>query len=275
MAENPKPLDGEYVDNDIFKLVQSVGTPTCSWLTTSIKQAIKSRRRILSSREGTNEAPRAKPEGKDTTPEVVVLGVVNPPITLQQHRVIQQTSTPKTQGVRDVDNSTEPPGIPQHTGILVHAQTMNQTTTPNKYPAQIRLVDDNENNVKPRSITRAGKGIVKGTVYLDDDDLPPGREYFSEEEEDTQESYLDSDDSYTLDDDGHGGCGKGEYDTCPDKQENYYMYEEKDGDNTVIYVFNTNQVFLRDGDSQTWSFSSSGGDNFGSRGLDHDVVTIN
>ena len=120
-----------------------------------------------------------------------------------------------------------------------------------------------------------GKGIIKGTVYLDDDDLPPGREHFSEEKEDTQESYLDSDDSYVLDDDWHGGCSKGEYDACPDKPANYYMHEQEDGDHTVIDVFNTNRVLLRDDDSQTESFSSSGGDGFENEGFDHDVVAIN
>ena len=122
-----------------------------------------------------------------------------------------------------------------------------------------------------------GKGIIKGTVYLDDDDLPPGREYFSEEEEDTQESYLDSDDSYVLDDDWHGGCSKGEYDACPDNPANcYYMHEQEDL--TVINVLNTNQVLLRDDDSQTESFSSNGGDGlendgFENNGFDPDIVT--
>ena len=90
-AENSKPLDKKYVDDDIVELIQGVGTPTRSWLTTLIEQAINSRRRVLSSREGTNKAPRTKPEGKDTTTEVVILGVLNPPITPQQHQVIRQT----------------------------------------------------------------------------------------------------------------------------------------------------------------------------------------
>ena len=186
-------------------------------------------------------------------------------MTPQQHRLIRQTPTPKAQGTHDTGTLTESPGVPQRTKTPMHTRVVNQTITLNECPAQVYLVDDNDNNVKPQPIAGARKGIIKGTVYLDDDDLPPGRKYFSK----------DSDDSYISDDDGHGGCSKGEYDACPDKPANYYMHEQEDGDHTVIDVFNTNRVLLRDDDSQTESFSSSGGDGFENEGFDHDVVAIN
>ena len=61
----------------------------------------------------------------------------------------------------------------------------------------VYLVDDNNNDVKPPPID----GARKGTVYLDDDVFPQRYEYFSEEEEDTQEPYLDSDDSSAFSED--------------------------------------------------------------------------
>ena len=61
MAKNPKTQDKRHVDNGIVEHIQGVGTPTRSWLATSIEQAIThGGQRVLSSREGTNTTPKTQ-----------------------------------------------------------------------------------------------------------------------------------------------------------------------------------------------------------------------
>ena len=95
---------------------------------------------------------------------------------------------------------------------LCYQEQMSHKMWPGKsvtqMPKRIFMVDNNDNIDTPH-INKTAKGIV----YLDDD-VFLHYEYFDEEnnnEARAEGQYLDSDDPYTSDNDGHQECGKGNY----------------------------------------------------------------
>jgi hypothetical protein len=224
--------ESEPEDDGIVEHVQGKGESTQSWLTESVRKAAAYGRKIKSS----------------------------------DHDVMNPTTNPRDQDLDVITLKIVKLSTPQQR-VLAYRQRMKPHV---RYAEPLtRIYDDNENEVKrpPIALNKPGKGT--GQV------IPPGGYEYLEEEPlvtDTQEPYLNSDDSYESDDDGHRDCGRGGYHACPDNPTNYNMQEDEDDNITVIDIFITTQELHQGEDSETEPFGSGDRDSFEEDGFGPKVI---
>jgi hypothetical protein len=219
-------------DDGIVEYVQGNGESTQSWLTESVRKAV-----IYGRKQKLSDRDVMTPATNPRDPDLDV-------ITLK----IVQSPTPQQR-------------------VLAYRQRMESHM---RYTDPLTCeYDNNDNEVvhPPIAPNKPGKGNRQANP-------PGGYEYLEEEPSvtDTQEPYLNSDDSYESDDDGHRDCGRGGCHACPDNPANYNMQEDEDDDITVIDAFNTTQELHRGEDSETKPFGSGDRDSFEEDGFGPEVI---